>query len=81
MTVLRMTFAGLLLAATLCGCPTEEQDPPCIPHVLVVTDIDETLTTSNAEWLTQLADGSHDPAMRPDADVLMSGYADEEDTS
>lgn len=40
----------------------------------VVTDIDETLTTSDNEWLTQLAIPSHDPAMRPDANTLMNAW-------
>jgi phosphatidate phosphatase PAH1 len=43
---------------------------------LVVTDIDETLTTADSEWILQLGDASHDPAMRPDADTLMQSYAD-----
>jgi phosphatidate phosphatase PAH1 len=64
------------LAIALSGCPTTPEDPPCEPSVLVVTDIDETLTTHNDEWLAQLADSSYDPAMRPDADVLINGYAD-----
>jgi len=68
--ILVVTFA-----AAVGGCPTTD-DPPCEPSVLVVTDIDETLTTSNDEWLQQLTDASHDPAMRPDADVLMAGYAE-----
>src|SRR4051812_10555050 len=37
----------------------------------VVTDIDETLTTDDNEFLYQIADPSYDPAMRPDADTLM----------
>jgi len=42
----------------------------------VVTDIDETLTTSDLEWLFELMDEDHDPAMRPDANTLMTWYAD-----
>lgn len=42
----------------------------------MVTDIDETLTTLDAEWFAQVADPSHDPAMRPDADTLLRAYAD-----
>jgi len=42
----------------------------------VFTDIDETLTTSDDEWLAQLMDPEHDPAMRPAADTLITGYAD-----
>lgn len=47
----------------------------CRPDMLIATDIDETLTTSDKEWLQQLADPSHVPAMRPDANALMQGYA------
>jgi phosphatidate phosphatase PAH1 len=48
----------------------------CVPTMLVATDIDETLTTSDGEWLSQLGDPTHDPAMRPEADLLMQGYAE-----
>lgn len=41
----------------------------------VVTDIDETLTTTDGEWWLQLDDPSHDPAMRPEADALLQDYA------
>lgn len=40
----------------------------------IVTDIDETLTTDDAEWIHQILDSDYDPAMRPDADTLMNGY-------
>lgn len=64
----------MLLALALLACgPTDE--PDCVTHA-VVTDIDETLTTSNDEWVAQLMDPEHDPAMRPDADTLMRSYAD-----
>lgn len=51
----------------------------CVPvtsatRTAVVTDIDETLTTSDAEFLIQIVDPSYDPAMRPDASALMSAY-------
>lgn len=58
-----------------------DTDPGC-PAVtdatttLVVTDIDETLTTLDSEFLQQLADPSHDPEMRPDANTLMQAYFD-----
>lgn len=42
----------------------------------IVTDIDETLTTDDAEWIHQIIDADYDPAMRPDADTLMNGYYD-----
>jgi phosphatidate phosphatase PAH1 len=40
----------------------------------VVTDIDETLTTSDREWYTQLVIPTHDPEMRPDGDEVMWTY-------
>jgi phosphatidate phosphatase PAH1 len=42
----------------------------------VVTDIDETLTTDDNEFLLQIVDPSHDPEMRPDANTLMNAYHD-----
>jgi hypothetical protein len=47
----------------------------CTYRMAIVTDIDATLTTADAEWLKQIAVSSYDPAMRPDADVLMQDYA------
>jgi hypothetical protein len=43
---------------------------------LIVTDIDETLTTDDLEFIYQIANPSHDPEMRPDADAMMRAYAD-----
>ena len=57
----------------LLGCPEPE---PCVPMQAVFTDIDETLTTADQEWIDQLLDASHDPAMRPDAEGVMGAYAD-----
>ena len=67
-----------VLPALLLGCPKAADDSgaPCVPSYAVFTDIDETLTTLDEEWLSQIADPSHDPAMRPEADTLMRGYAD-----
>lgn len=65
----------LLLALLAAGCDPGG-DTDCQPRLAVFTDIDETLTTSDGEWLAQLVDPSHDPAMRPAADALMRGYAD-----
>jgi hypothetical protein len=50
-------------------------DDDCPPvtdatRAVVITDIDETLTTSDAEWLAQIALGT-EPEMRPEADALM----------
>jgi phosphatidate phosphatase PAH1 len=61
--------------------PPDTGDAACPPvddatRSAVISDIDETLTTSDAEWLTQIVNPSHDPAMRPDADTLMRGYID-----
>ena len=44
--------------------------------VAVVTDIDETLTTDDMEYVYQILDPDHDPEMRPDADTLMGGLHD-----
>lgn len=43
-------------------------------RTVVVTDIDETLTTSDNEWLTQIALPGHDPEMRPSANDLMAAW-------
>jgi hypothetical protein len=71
-------LTALPALALLAGCPKEVDDSgtPCVPPYAVFTDIDETLTTSDEEWLAQIGDPSHDPAMRPDADTLMQGYAE-----
>jgi phosphatidate phosphatase PAH1 len=52
------------------GCPAVTADT----RAALVTDIDETLTTDDDEFLAQIADPTHDPAMRPDASALMTGY-------
>lgn len=66
-------------ATTPAGTTTDPVTTDCPPvgpqtRAAVVTDIDETLTTLDSEWLTQIAIPSHDPAMRPDADTLMQTY-------
>lgn len=43
-------------------------------RAIVVTDIDETLTTSDNEWLTQIGLPNSDPEMRPAADEVMRTY-------
>lgn len=53
----------------------------CVPansqtRTAIVTDIDETLTTSDSEFLKQIALPSYDPEMRPDANTLMNTYHD-----
>ncbi|NCG20014.1 MAG: hypothetical protein GWP91_13485 [Rhodobacterales bacterium] len=71
---------GLLLI-TACGGSVDAADSasanglPACAH-LVVTDIDETLTTSDGEYLAQLADPTHDPALRPQAAELIQAYTD-----
>lgn len=60
----------LLLLALAC---TPE---PCGPVHVVVTDIDETLTTLDDEWIDQIIHPEHDPAERPQASALMQGYAE-----
>ena len=69
----------LLLCLTL-GCADHAGDSApsaaCVPPMSVVADIDETLTVSDGEWISQLSDPTHDPALRPDADALLRAYAD-----
>ncbi len=48
----------------------------CSPAPAIVTDIDETLTLSDEEFLQQLQDGTYDPVMRDGASDLIQGYAD-----
>jgi len=47
----------------------------CTTSMAVVTDIDATLTTSDLEWVYQIAVPTYDAAMRPEANVLMQDYA------
>jgi LNS2 (Lipin/Ned1/Smp2) len=42
----------------------------------IVTDIDATLTTTDAEFLMQLGDGNYDPAEREGAAELITAYAE-----
>jgi hypothetical protein len=42
----------------------------------IVTDIDETLTLSDGEFLMQIADGTYDPVAREGASELIVAYAD-----
>ncbi len=59
-----------------CGDPAEDSAAVCVPPFAVFTDIDETLTTLDEEWLQQITDPGYDPAMRPGANTLMQGYAE-----
>ena len=63
------------LLAACADAPQESPQPGDCPEA-VVTDIDETLTTDDDEYMAQILDPSYDPAMRPDADTLMSDYGD-----
>lgn len=73
---MRAPFPALVLPLLLAGCPGDKEDSgACVPLFAVYTDIDETLTTADEEWMAQLMDPTHDPAMRPEADRLMQDYA------
>jgi phosphatidate phosphatase PAH1 len=54
---------------------TADTDTAGAPRCVVVTDIDETLTTDDLEFVYQVADPDHDPEMRPDANTLLNGVA------
>ena len=71
-------LSSLVATLVLPGCPKPGSDDSaaCVPLYAVYTDIDETLTVSDGEWVDQLADPTHDPALRPDADTLMRAYAE-----
>jgi len=73
---MRILLTALLLVACSGKSSDTSAEDGCEPTFLVATDIDETLTTSDSEWLSQLGDPTHDPAMRPDANTLMQAYAD-----
>jgi hypothetical protein len=61
-----------VLVLTACG----QIGLPCSVQVAVITDIDETLTIHDGEWLAQMVDPGHDPQMRPDAAELLRRYDD-----
>lgn len=65
-----ITLSCVVVSLLLTGCT----DDDCEPLRVVVTDIDETLTTSDGEWILQIVNPEHDPEMRPDANTLMSAY-------
>lgn len=57
--------------------PGSAELPDCeVPGLAIVTDIDETLTTSDSEFVTQLLTGAHEPAERPGGAALISAYAE-----
>ncbi len=76
MRILRRFLVLAMPLVIACG-GDEEEGPRCEPtSKAVVTDIDETLTTLDSEWLTQVSDPAYDPAMRPDASTMMQTYAE-----
>jgi len=73
--------AWVWTTATVMACgptaaPVDAGDtgPRCA--VAVVTDIDATLTLSDGEFISQLADPTYEPVMRPEASALFTDYAD-----
>jgi phosphatidate phosphatase PAH1 len=77
---MRCTLAllGLAALALLSGCGDDGPGLPSCADVkqAVVTDIDETLTTSDAEFVLQLLDPAYDPKLRAGGPELMQGYAE-----
>ncbi len=67
----------LALSNSACGdASPKDSGGDCVARYAVFTDIDETLTTADEEWLAQFADPTYDPSMRPDANTLMQAYGD-----
>lgn len=71
---LRTLLTAASAAALACDPPTPDVARDCAPTLVV--DVDETLTTSDDEWLATLFDAAHDAAMRPDADTLVRRWSD-----
>ncbi|MEZ4317962.1 MAG: hypothetical protein R3F61_10680 [Myxococcota bacterium] len=71
-----LVLTGLLAIAGCSGAEPSDSDLPNGCEALVVSDIDETLTTSDGELIAQLLDAAYDQAMRPDANTAMSRWAD-----
>ncbi|MBN2799174.1 MAG: hypothetical protein JXX28_08495 [Deltaproteobacteria bacterium] len=69
-------FALAPLALVACNAAEDTGEAPCVPMHAVFTDIDETLTTSDGEWMAQLGDPTHDPEERDQAAEMMQAYAD-----
>lgn len=72
-----MLLNTLFSLAACTGSDASDSAAVCISYHAVVTDIDETLTTSDEEWLQQMTDSTHDPEMRPDANTLLNAYAEQ----
>ena len=57
------------------GTETETGEPDCYADMhAIVTDIDETLTTADSEFLMQLMDSTYDPLERGEAAELINDY-------
>jgi len=67
------TLLMLFACASDDPVPADSAPLPCVRPALA-TDIDETLTTSDEEFLAQLIDPTYTPAMRPDAQILFQEY-------
>ncbi len=81
MTTARFEGIPLVLvgAMALSGCPGpdgDDSDGPPVCDVRVVSDIDETLTVSDEEFLQLLLDPTHEVEMRPEANAAMQDWAD-----
>jgi len=74
----KLSSLFLILVACLAGCGEGASDLPDCSTIkqVVVTDIDETLTTLDAEFVQQILDPSYDPAMRAGGPELLRGYAE-----
>lgn len=69
----------VLLASALTSTESlSAAQPASCAEVLraVATDIDETLTTTDEEWLLSIFDPEHDAAERPSASEVFQAYAD-----
>jgi phosphatidate phosphatase PAH1 len=67
---------GAWIALALMGCGGPELPDCADVRQVVVTDIDETLTTSDAEFVLQILDPTYDPKLRAGAVELMQGYSE-----
>jgi phosphatidate phosphatase PAH1 len=70
-----MRAVALLGLASACAADkSSDTGTACVGGPAIVTDIDETLTLSDGEYLGQLADPTYDPVERTDASTLMQRY-------
>ncbi len=69
------TSASTAETETGADSETETGDQSCYAELhAIVSDIDETLTTADAEFLMQLIDSTYDPLEREEAAELMTDY-------